>query len=128
MAVSHTRANTHYTLSPQFFDDKIFYERHLMQHEPADLWCDASTVVAIAGDRDSFKTSLYLARRATFMQWLGRDGKVRCKKIDGENNRADVLTKVLTTKVFEKLRHFILNVQQRAQLAVCSAVRVCRFR
>ena len=78
----------------------------------SELGCDASAVVAIANSRASFKSSLFLARRADFLQRLA--DKVRVVKIDGAEIRADILTKVVSTAVFTRLRHFILNVRHRA--------------
>ena len=73
------------------------------QGEASELGCDASAVVAIASSRASFKSSLFLARRADFLQKLA--DHVRVVKIDGAEIRADILTKVVSTAVFARLRH-----------------------
>ena len=91
------------------------------------LRCDASSVIAITTSRASFRRSLYLARRATFLQTLGRDERVGVEKVDGEHNRADILTKMVSVKAFARLRHYILNVRQRMQVAAHSAVRALRY-
>ena len=69
-------------------------------------------IFGIASSRASFKSSLFLARRADFLQKLS--DHVRVVKIDGAEIRADILTKVVSTAVFARLRHFILNVRHRA--------------
>ena len=53
-----------------------------------------------------------MARRADFLQKLA--DHVRVVKIDGAEIRADILTKVVSSAVFARLRHFILNVRHRA--------------
>ena len=45
----------------------------------------------------------------------------------GEHNRADILTKMVSVKAFARLRHYILNVRQRMQVAAHSAVRALRY-
>ena len=84
----------------------------------------SAAVVAIASSQSSFKRSLYLARRAVFLQQLTRRGKMKVIKVDTENNVADVLTKVLSVKVFARHRHRLLNLSAKPMVSAIRARRV----
>ena len=55
-----------------------------------------------------------MRKRTTFVQHATEFEAVTVVKISTELNRADVLTKVLSPKVFAKMRDLILNVRRAA--------------
>ena len=96
----------------------------------SELKCDSAAVVAIASNQASFKRSLYLARRARFVQeHCGSAGTLRIVKVDGEENVADILTKVLLRKVFLRHRHNLMNLRGKPSVsAVTRALRAAPYR
>ena len=54
--------------------------------------------------------SLYMKRRVRFVQDAYTLGQAKVTHIPGTENRADVLTKSLSTELYEKFRALILNV------------------
>ena len=90
---------------------------------PAKIECDCQAVVAIAGGESSFKRSLYLARRARFLQDVARRKVASVVKVDGEGNVADILTKILLKSRFLMLRHKLLGLGSKPKQSV-SAVRM----
>ena len=68
-----------------------------------------------------------MARRANFLQALS-GSKVSVVKLDGENIRSDILTKVVSSATFAKLRHFILNIRHRVDAGVLRCMSSVRVR
>ena len=73
------------------------------------------------------KRSLYLARRARFLQELGRRGKVIVVSISTDDNTADIMTKKLSNKLFKRHRHALLGLGRRRP-TVGALTRSVRFR
>lgn len=96
----------------QLFCQEIGYP----QEEAPALRCDNAAVVAIAASGSAFKRSLYMARRARFLQEMQRRRRSRVAKVASEDNVADVLTKVFSTKSFKRARHKLLNLRHRPQV------------
>ena len=71
-----------------------------------------------------FKRSLYLARRARFLQELAMRGVIEVCKVDTSDNKADRLTKVLTVARFKALRHKMLGLGGKPSVAAVSAGRI----
>ena len=61
------------------------------------------------------KRSLYLRRRIKFVSMAEDDGLVRVYKVAGKLNLADILTKVLSTTPFARLRHALLGLDSAIQ-------------
>ena len=62
----------------------------------------------------SDKRSLYMKRCVKFIQECQRIGEVVVIYVQSVANRADILTKLVSTKVFETRRDVILNVRRTA--------------
>ena len=77
----------------------------------------------------SFKRSLYMARRVRFVQEATDSRQARVYKVRAEDNEADILTKILTPRLFKRFRHAIQNVREiAAQMAAISARQCTRVR
>ena len=84
------------------------------QLRPSRIECDNSGSVKIAASKLSDKEGLYLKRRKKFIQEAVERGEADVVQIPSEDNKADILTKVLSTKVYRRLRDILLNVKTSA--------------
>ena len=66
-------------------------------------------------------------RRVDFIQKAGQRKAIRVIKIDTAENKADVLTKVLSPRQFAKLRDKMQNVKHGARVSSHSRARAVRF-
>ena len=75
----------------------------------AGVWAENST--------STQKKGLYLGRRIRFVQDAVDAGELTCKKIRGDFNRADILTKALPKDeaLFEVFRNYIMNVPNKSK-------------
>ena len=73
-------------------------ERSHPQPSPSLLREDNSGALAWGTDSGSAKHGLYLARRIRFVQDAHLTGDIKLTKVPGTDNRADILTKVLSVK------------------------------
>ena len=55
-----------------------------------------------------------MQKRIKFIQDAERWGETLVSKIRTDDNRADILTKMLSTKLYKKMRDTILNVKAAA--------------
>ena len=55
-----------------------------------------------------------MARRIRFVQDATRRKEAVPYHVPSELNRADILTKVLSTRLFKRMRHLILNIRSSA--------------
>ena len=84
------------------------------QLQASPVHCDNSgSVQKVAGGK-SDKGSLYMRRRNTFIQYASEQRLAAVTKIATELNRADILTKILSYKVYARMRDLILNVRASA--------------
>ena len=72
-------------------------------------WIDVSSVVFQAHDVTAVKRAVRLRRRVAVLQEGNEDGTTKSTKIDEWNNSADAFTKVLTSDVFHRRMHSVLN-------------------
>ena len=98
------------TLSQRDFVRELGHPQQLA----SPIHCDNAASVLKAASGKSDKRSLYMRKRTTFVQHATEFEAVTVVKISTELNRADVLTKVLSPKVFAKMRDLILNVRRAA--------------
>ena len=84
-------------------------------------------MAAFVGSGSSFKRSLYMHRRADFIQKAQSRRAIRVVKIASEENRADILTKQLSPRAYARLRHKLQNVRHGGSAAPSIAMhRVAR--
>ena len=89
----------------------------IQQTKPSLVNCDNSAAVAIAAAAASFKRSLYMHRRADFIQKSSQRKAIKVIKIDSDENRADVLTKALSARPFTKHRDKLQNVRHNVRVS-----------
>ena len=87
------------------------------QARPAEVKNDNSGTIAKAASDASDKRSLYMKRRVKFIQECQAAGEVIVVYVQSALNRADILTKPVTAKVYAGLRDAILNIR-------CAAVNI----
>jgi hypothetical protein len=81
------------------------------QVRPSPAFCDSSGSVFKATAGKTNKKKMYMQKRIKFMQDAERWGETIITKIRTDDNRADILTKMLSTKLYKKMRDNILNVK-----------------
>ena len=83
---------------------ELAIEFGMPQDDPSNIDCDNNSVVLISRAVASFKSSLYLARRAVFVQESTQEGHTRVRDVHTALNYVDVLTKSFhkTPKVFQR--------------------------
>ena len=81
------------------------------QHDASKIGCDNNSVVLISRAAASFKSSLYLARRAVFVQESTQDRHCEVEDIDTKVNYSDILSKNFHKhpKLFASHRDRLLN-------------------
>ena len=84
------------------------------QRLPTEVKNDNSGTVAKAASDASDKRSLYMKRRVKFVQEAQKLGEVLVVYVQSAANRADILTKPVSAKIFDALRDAILNVRRTA--------------
>ena len=84
------------------------------QRLPTEVKNDNSGAVAKAASDASDKRSLYMKRRVKFVQEAQKLGEVLVVYVQSAANRADILTKPVSAKIFDALRDAILNVRRTA--------------
>ena len=84
------------------------------QVRPSPAFCDSSGSVFKATAGKTNKKGMYMQKRIKFMQDAERWGETLVTKIRTDDNRADILTKMLSTKLYKKMRDKILNVKAAA--------------
>jgi hypothetical protein len=96
------------------------------QTRPGLVKSDSSGVIRRALGTTSERTSMYLRRRITFIQQACSPGAglATVMHVRSENNRADILTKMLAAKLYKKMRDAVLNVRQMASRvhALCAGL------
>ena len=102
-------------------------ELGLAQALPMPYACDNSGAVQQGSSSASHKRSLYMARRIRFVQDAVDRRAARIYAVKGEHNRADILTKLLSTRLFKQFRHMVLNVRDVAP-QVAALARGCIWR
>ena len=83
------------------------------QHDPSKIGCDNSSVVLISRAAASFKSSLYLARRAVFVQESTQEEHCEVEDLDTKLNYSDILSKNFHKhpKLFVTHRSRLLNTE-----------------
>ena len=91
---------------------ELAIEFGMPQDDPSNIDCDNNSVVLISRAAASFKSSLYLARRAVFVQESTQEGHTRVRDVHTALNYVDVLTKSFhkTPKVFQRHLEVLLNL------------------
>ena len=84
------------------------------QIRASTIKCDNSGSVKTAASKLSDREGLYIKRRKSFIQEAVASGEIEVVQIPSEDNKADILTKVLGTKLYKRLRYVLLNVQNAA--------------
>ena len=84
------------------------------QIRASTIKCDNSGSVKTAASKLSDREGLYIKRRKSFIQEAVASGEIEVVQIPSEDNKADILTKVLGTKLYKRLRDVLLNVQNAA--------------
>jgi hypothetical protein len=84
------------------------------QRLPTEVKNDNSGTVAKAASDASDKRSLYMKRRVKFVQEAQKLGEVLVVYVQSAANRADILTKPVSAKIFDALRDAVLNVRRTA--------------
>ena len=74
-------------------------------HLPITLYCDNSGAVANSREPRSHKRGKHIERKYHLIREIVHRGDVTVTKISSEQNIADLFTKALTVKVFEKHLH-----------------------
>mgnify|MGYP004059087955 CR=1 FL=1 len=72
--------------------------------------CDNSGAVAVGGSAASERQGLYLRRRSSFVQEAHERKEIKVVQVSSDENKADILTKVLPVKQFKKLRNVLMNL------------------
>ena len=90
---------------------RAILEFGMPQHDPSKIGCDNSSVVLISRAAASFKSSLYLARRAVFVQEGTQEGHCEVEDVDTKLNYSDILSKSFhkSPKLFATHRDRLLN-------------------
>ena len=89
-------------------------EMGLPQLRPSPVECDNSGSVKIAASKQSDKEGLYLKRRKIFIQEAVTSQEVEVVQIPSEDNKADILTKILNSKQYKRLRDKLMNISAAA--------------
>ena len=76
------------------------------QEEPSIVGCDNNSVTLISRAAASFKSALYLARRAVFLQESTQEGHTSVVDVPTDSNYVDILTK----SFYKKPRVFFQHV------------------
>ena len=84
------------------------------QRLPTEIKYNNSGTVVKAASNASDKRSPYMKRRVRFIQEAQRLGEVVVTYVQLAANRADILTKSVTQKIYDALRDAILNVRRTA--------------
>ena len=82
---------------------------------PTRLWIDNSGALNIAKAAESLGRSRHIARRANFLQMASGLGAVRCVWCSTDDLIADLLTKPLDRRRFQKLRSMMMGSPASAQ-------------
>ena len=84
------------------------------QAGPSPVYCDNFGTCRKSASDASDKRSLYMKKRVKFVADAQEVGEVKVTKIQSEDNRADILTKVLSGAIFVKMRDLIYNIRRAA--------------
>ena len=84
------------------------------QVRPSPAFVDNSGALFKATQGKADKKGMYMRKRVKFLQEAERWGVAAITKIRTDDNRADILTKMLSTKLYKKMRDKILNVKAAA--------------
>jgi hypothetical protein len=84
------------------------------QFRPSVVRSDNMGTVRKSASDASDKRSLYMKRRVKFIQEAQRDEEVFVEHVPSELNKADILTKPLSTRPFSRIRDMILNIRRSA--------------
>ena len=77
--------------------------------EPTRIWMDNSGALNLARAAESLGRSRHIARRANFLQTTSGLGAVRCVWCSTDDLVADLLTKPLDRRRFQKLRSMMMG-------------------
>ena len=89
---------------------QVLYAELMGQEITIDLFVDNSGAVSIANDYISNSSVRHFSRRHLKIRELVEESIVAVKKIGTDDNYADLLSKALGRRRFEKLRKMILNM------------------
>ena len=78
--------------------------------QPTPLYTDAQAMIDGTGCERLKKSSRWMATRYAMIRWGLRCRSIRLAKVAAERNCADIVTKVLTGVLFERLRVNILGL------------------
>jgi hypothetical protein len=84
------------------------------QVRPSPAFVNNSGALYKATQGKADKKRMYMRKRVKFLQEAERWGEAAITKIRTDDNRADILTKMLSTKLYKKMRDTILNVKAAA--------------
>jgi len=89
---------------------RVLYAELMGQEITIDVFVDNSGAVSIANDYISNSSVRHFSRRHLKIRELVEESIVAVKKIGTDDNYADLLSKALGRRRFEKLRKMILNM------------------
>lgn len=87
----------------------LMAELGVPQEGATPLWVDNQGAVAVAKEAQSVGRSRHIARRAHFLQEAHEAGEMKVMWVDTGSQVADILTKPLVARQYEKLRSYMMN-------------------
>ena len=84
------------------------------QKRASPVYCDSAGTILKTSSGKSDKRSLYMRKRTTFVKYAQFNAEVALLKVRTDDNRADILTKILQATHYARLRDMILNVKNIA--------------